>query len=59
MKLEELKKQKNEFCSLVLMRQLLYIEQQNMHAYTESNFEGKNMLQLTADDIEALLLDLL
>jgi len=57
--LEELKKQKNEFRSLILMRQLLYIEQQNMHAYTENNFEGKNMLQLTADDIEALLLDLL
>jgi hypothetical protein len=59
MKLEEFKKQKNELCSLVLMRQLLYIEQQNMQAYTENNFEGKNMLQLTADDIEALLLNLL
>jgi hypothetical protein len=56
--LEELKKQKNEFCSLILMRQLLHIEQQNIHAYTENNFEGKNMLQLTADDIEVLLLDL-
>jgi hypothetical protein len=59
MKLEEYKKQRNELPALVLMRQLLYLEQHNMHTYTEKKIEGKNIFHLTPDDIEALLLDLL